>query len=708
MSYINIKFKASYESGVDDLVQDFYVPVLENSASYDRIAGFFSSSSLAIAARGIAGLIQNHGKMRIITSPRLSTEDARILASIAQGDADFFTNILLSELEVIQSEFERDHIQALGWMMANGYLEMKLAVPMDGCKEVSLDRLFHQKIGILTDKSGNSLSFSGSINESASGWLNNIEEFKVFCEWIPGHVEFYEADRNRFADFWNGRRAHVRVVDIPQAVKERFIMEGEHFSVERLAARHYIRNQKNRSVDENLSLFPYQQDALKMWIDSGCQLLFEMATGTGKTRTALACVNHAMKHEKRLIVIVACPQTTLSKQWRDKEVEPAGFQFDAAIVADGTNRKWREQLSTLIKQISIGYHSKAIIYTTHTTGSHKDFTDLIEQSNPSISFCFVGDEAHGLGAPKSKYALLDRYRYRIGLSATPKRWFDDYGTHILSEFFGEKSFVFSISDALTTLNPLTNKPFLVNYYYHPVFLTLSEAELETYKELSSKIQKLSNYASKSDEYQKIYESLLFARANIQKNAEMKYPALDFVLSKMGHVDNTLIFVSDVQLDNVMLQLKQASIMAHRFTEKQGTTPRKEFDGLSERQYLIERFQKKDYHALVAISCLDEGIDIPSADTAILMANSTNPREYVQRIGRVIRQAKDKSCAHIYDFIVEPNQDHDFPPEIQSFEKDIFTKELHRACDMAKNAINNADVYTELNRKLEEVRDYGVK
>jgi len=177
---------------------------------------------------------------------------------------------------------------------------------------------------------------------------------------------------------------------------------------------------------------------------------------------------------------------------------------------------------------------------------------------------------------------------------------------------------------------------------------------------------------------------------------------------MESVENTLLFVSDVQIENVMNKLKDLQIIAHRFTEKQGTAANEAYGGLSERQFLINHFKTKDYQALVAISCLDEGIDIPSADTAILMANSTNPREYVQRIGRVIRQAANKENAHIYDFIVEPDTGIDLSPEIKTFEKKIFEKELQRASEMAQNAINNAEIRVILDKKLWEVKDYGIE
>lgn len=698
----SLQLKSSYESKVDDLVQDFYVPVLECAVNYDRIAGFFSSSSLAVASQGIAALIANSGHMRLLASPRLNKQDAEIIHRVTQSPEEFVQKRMLDDLETLGSEIERDHISALGWMLANDYLEIQLVEPLDDKGKVSNGgEIFHQKIGVVRDGSGRRISFSGSINESASGWLSNIEEFKVFRDWLPGQEEFVDIDETRFETYWNHQNQFVRVSDLPSAVKEKLITYGDDFDREEYIARYYQKIKAKRSaaqkVDNNLSLFWYQKAAMEKWIGNGCRMLFEMATGTGKTRTALACVNHLMKTNKQIIVVIACPEATLSRQWESNEVKPAGFIFDQSIIADGTNTKWRTQLPTAINKIIAGYRNNLIIYTTHTTSCNKDFIPIIESVPLRIPVCFVGDEAHGLGAFQSKKALVERYNYRIGLSATPERWFDDVGTTVLHRFFGEESYEFTIADALTNFNPITKKTFLVNYFYHLIFVQLSEKEIEKYMQLSKRISKLSRInKNKEDEYHKLYENLLFARADIQKNAESKMYALESLLRSMkGDTRNLLIFTSPEQINNVMSLLKELKIPAHRFTQSEGTKKSENYGELSEREYIIHHFKKGVFHALVAISCLDEGIDIPSADKAILMANSTNPREYIQRIGRVIRQAPNKKKADIYDFIVTPDRSGVFPDELREFEMKVFKKEVVRVEEMAKNAINNAQVQIEI-------------
>lgn len=702
MSFKDISIAYSYETGHDDPVNEFYVPLLAETINYDRIAGFFTSASLAIAARGVAGLIRNNGIMRIIACPRLDEKDAKVIKGVVDHPDEYISKQLLQDLEHIEDDFQHDHLRALGWMLANEYLEMKIAlVKQKDANIIDYESLFHQKIGVMKDKDGNRLSFSGSINETASGWLTNIEEFKVFRSWELGQDSYLEADAKRFEEFWNGLRPNIAIKTLPKAVYEKLITIGSEFSQEHFIAKKYLRTRKEKTVEEKLNLFSYQKDAFKKWKENDFHLLFEMATGTGKTRTAIACINYFLGAVPKGLIIISCPQSTLSMQWKS-EIEKIGLKVDTVIIADGTHR-WREAFNQELKLIALGFTNNAIIYTTHTTACCDDFVNTVRGYVSKISICFVGDEAHGLGARQAKNALLNEYTYRIGLSATPSRWFDDYGSKILTDYFGNSSFKFTIAQALTTINPLTNEPFLVEYEYHPMFVSLTDEELEKYQKLTSRIKKMAAYSKNSDEYQSRFEKLLFDRANIEKNASSKYEVLIKIL-KNEPISNTLIFVSDGQIDEVMRIMQKMNIMAHRFTQEQGTAPEQKYYGLSERQYLINKFKDGTYQALVAIKCLDEGIDIPTADTAIIMASSTNPREYIQRIGRVVRQSKGKDRSYIYDFILEPDFERLKDPALIGFEKQIFEKELIRIKDMSINSINNADVLIEVNEKIRRINN----
>lgn len=703
MSFKDIQIDYSYESVEDDLLNEFYIPLLSKSTSYDRIAGFFTSSSLTIAAKGIAGLIKNNGTMRLIASPHLDRNDIEIMEQVIDDPEAYISNCLLRDISNIENDFQMDHLRALGWMLANGFLEIKIAL-IKNSKTNSIDysSLFHQKIGLMTDEFGSTISFSGSINETASGWLSNIEEFKVFKSWEKGQVKYLNADKDRFNDLWNGLRDNIIVKPLPYAVKEKLVILSDNYTKESLLSIKYLQTQHVNSVEDKLELFFYQREAFDKWIENDYRLLFEMATGTGKTRTAIACINHFIKRENKGLIIIGCPQSTLSMQWKT-EIDELNLPIDKEIIADSSNN-WRNDLKNILNQIKLGYFNHVIIYSTHATTSNKYFTDLIKKYAKGIPICFVGDEVHGLGAYKTKNALLDIYDYRIGLSATPNRWFDDYGTKILEDYFGQDSYHFTINQALNTINPLTNKPFLVDFEYYPIFVELNDEELEEYKKLTNRIRKLSSFNTNSDEYQENLKILLNIRANIGKNAESKIYYLEKIIKNIT-IKDTIIFTSPAQIDDVLKLLHKYDITSHRFTEKQGTSPEKKYGNISEREYLISKFKNGLYKSLVAIKCLDEGIDIPSAQTAILMSSSTNPREYIQRVGRVIRQSHEKNRAYIYDFVIAPNLDKIFDSQVVEFEKKIFNKEITRVKDMSMNAINNASVLEEINNVLRRI-NYG--
>ena len=695
MSYKNIEIKSSYETGKDELLESFYIPVLDNTVKYDRIAGFFSSSSLAVSAKGIYGLIKNKGKMRMICSPKMNENDIEIIKKILKNDEEILNELLSREIEFIEDDLENDHVKALGWMLYHNFLEIKIVVP--NCIDINNNAIkgwsdlgiFHQKVGILEDSDGNKISFSGSINESAAGWLFNIEEFKVFKSWENSQNIYLQSDISKFDEIWNDKRHGLKTYELPKAIKQKIIDKSKTFDLSDINIKKYRKYKEYKSIEENLSLFNYQREAVHLWEENGHKLLFEMATGTGKTRTAIACITKLLRDIDRFVIIVSCPQGTLSLQWKN-EIEKLNLDLEESLVIDGTNRNWKADLENALLKLYIGYYKNCIVYTTHTTCSKEKFINIIKENSKRIKILFVGDEVHGLGASKMKKGLLEEYDYRVGLSATPERWFDESGTGIIKEYFGNNSFKFTITDALNTINPLTGRTFLVNYYYFIEFIKLTDCELEEYMKLSYDITKLYNCRKKSEKYQERRERLLFKRANIVKNAKNKYSKLKEILLNMDDIEDTIIFVSPEQIDTVIRLLGELGISCQKITQEQGTTPSIKYQGMTERQFIIDNFKNKVFKVLVAIKCLDEGIDIPSAKNAILMANSTNPREYVQRIGRVIRQNKDKCIATIYDISIASCYNRISDENLRKFEKSICKKERVRLEEISRNSINNAE------------------
>lgn len=703
MNFKELNIKPCYESGVDDIIEDYYVPVLGASVHYDRIAGFFASSSMAVAARGLSEFIQNGGKMRLITSPRLNSDDLEVVRKIAENSEDLSLRDFGIDTDNLETEFEKNHVKALGWMLSSGLLEMKLAIVFneDGTicdnETISEKGLFHQKVGILRDKDGNELSFSGSINETAAAWVNNDEEFKVFKDWTDSH-DYYVRDKIRFDEIWNGDRKNVKVFNLPNAVKSDIVRYSSDFKTESISLRKYHSLKlKKYNFKQDKKLFFYQADALNKWKNNDYRMLFEMATGTGKTRTAIAGIKYLNQTRNRLITIISTPQNTLSKQWKD-EVDAQGLCFDESVVVDGSVTNWEGLLTKLLYKNGTGLADYCVFYTTHITASSDKFTNAMRTClQPGTEVLFVGDETHWLGARKLQNALLPEYKYRIGLSATPSRWFDDAGTSRLVDFYGNANFEFTIKDALTEYNPMTGKHFLVNYNYLISKVRLTEEETNEYKDVSNRISKLWNMKDSDPDAATKLERLMEKRANIIKNADAKYDELERILDDLeskGRIENLIIFVSSQQILQVLDILNNRGIISHKLTEKEGTKAEKRFNNKSEREAIIAKFKAGVYQALIAIKCMDEGIDIPTADLGILMASSTNPREYVQRIGRIIRQAPDKKFANLYDICVDTIADLDDDSIV--LERKIKAKEQIRLKEIAENAINSIDALKIIN------------
>jgi len=677
MSLRELDIKNCYETTGDkmQLLEKFYIPVLQETVIYYRIAGFFSSSSLLVASQGIEGLIKNGGKMCLLISPELSEQDYLIIKNSQEKKLDESLSIF-SQMDI--NDFPKsDNLQALAWLLAAGRLEIKIVVPKN-----SADSLFHQKIGICYDKEGNMISFSGSINESARAWLYNIEEFKAFKSWAPGQSEYFYNDLKKFNSYWNNERTDVAdVYDLPESFKKK-IIDVKPRDINELSIMKKYR-EKALQKDTLLSLFAHQRRAIEMWKSNNFRLLMEMATGTGKTRTAIGCFLHLKESLNKFLVIVATPYDTLSRQW-EKDVNDLNIKFDRSVIVDSTNSKSYVDLEKILLDLNIDLIDNAIIYTTHRTASGDKFINIVKSHNRNLKILFICDEVHGIGADKQREALLDIYQYRIGLSATPERLYDEEGTNLIRSYFGDKSFEFTIKDALNTINPITGKPFLNPFYYYPCFVDLTEEELGKYKDYSRRIV---IEQSKENPDRDMIESYLMERAKIVKNACNKLSVVKTIIDSMNikeKIKDTIIFSTNKQLEEVMLFLSEMNITRSKVTENESTTKRMGINDYTEREEIIDQFRKGNIQVLIGIKCLDEGIDIKNARVAILMASSTNPREYVQRVGRVIRTDKDKDFSVIYDLIVRTYSE-------DNVKNRILEKEAKRAMLIASNAVNYEQV-----------------
>lgn len=676
-SFRDLAIKKSYDSDFDNILEDFYVPLLSRSILYRRLSGFFSSTSLAIAAKGISKLISNGGKYQLITGAKFREADIQAIREAYETPEKIIEMRILEELEAIEDEFVRDHVRALGWMVKNGKLEIKVAIVCDEeglpITEGLIEKqgVFHLKVGILEDREGNRISFSGSENESAAGWQGNIEEFKVFRSWIDEEKEYLEADCQKFLRFWSGESKRAKVIDIPEAVKRRLI-EIAPDSIETLDLDRWLK--RSRQIKRKIELREYQKEAVNSWLKNGKKGIFEMATGTGKTFAALGCVEVVL-NKKKLVVVISCPYVHLIEQWK-REIGKFGIYSDI-VIADSSHKGWRDELSDKLYDVENNTIDNLIVLTTHNTLSSEDFITVIKSH--SALFFLVVDEVHGIGAPLRKNALIEEYVFRLGLSATPKRWLDEEGTETIYEYFGGVVFSFPLEKAIGQ--------FLTEFYYEPHFIELTEDEMIKYEEQTAKIAKA--YYSTKDEKEKneAFTLLCIKRQEIIKNAVNKYHVLREILDKNPGIKYCLIYCSPQQIDTVQDILNQKGIIQHKFTQSEGTRKEDKYGGMSERQFLLKGLADGTYQALVAIKCLDEGVDVPPARFAILLSSSGNPREYVQRMGRILRKFPGKDKAVIHDVIVIPSLHGLRNKESLDLERKIISKELKRYREIAYLALN---------------------
>lgn len=695
MNLKTLDLKKAYSSDSDDFLNEFYIPALQASIEYNRLAGFFSSKSLAIAARGILGLIKNEGKMKLIMSPIISKTDLDTILKFEDHEK-YIENQMLEELDKIEDEFVRDHIFALGWMLANDRLEIKVAIAYNDKKmlldfeDLQQSGLFHQKVGILKDSDGNTISFSGSVNETAMGWLGNVEEFKVFRSWNSSEEEYVNTDISKFNRFWNNQSKKVKVIDVPFAVKKKLIKIAPN-DIDKINLAKW-----NETTNKKIKLFEHQEKAIESWIQNGKKGIFEMATGTGKTFTALGCLQNVLENEKKMVVVIACPYDHLVKQWMD-EIDVFGFTLDQ-IVADSTNPKWKDELANYMFDIKNGVKDNLIILTTHVTFASNVFVEILKISDKKL--LLIADEVHGLGAPQRQKGLIEDYDYRLGLSATPTRWFDEEGTEILLEYFGGTVFEFSLKDAINKINPANGLTYLTPYDYKPSFVELDDFELEEYEILTQKITNLYRMAKNDNEKEKLLSLLSIKRQNIIKNANGKYLEFEKILDSIGDFKHCLIYCLPEQMENVQKILNKRQIIHHKFTLHEGTRRNKKYGGISEREFLLKKFADGTYDTLVAIKCLDEGVDVPPARIAIILASSGNPREYIQRVGRVLRRYSGKEKSIVYDILVLPTKMDSINNDFTELERKIVEKEFMRY----KEFMNTADNKMECLSTIEHIEN----
>ncbi|MBD0676984.1 DEAD/DEAH box helicase family protein [Streptomyces sp. CBMA156] len=648
-----------YRSDRGHIVQDFYLPALRVATRYDRAVGYFTSSSLALLGQGLDDFAARGGVMRIIASPYLELQD---VADIEAGYAlrDVLERAALRDLcQAIEEPCAARGLGKLGQLVATGRVEFKLAYVSSGNRV----GMYHEKIGVFRDDR-DLIAFKGSANETRSGLVGNFESIEVFRSWDPRDADRALRISQDFDNLWQDRTQLLRVLPFTEAAKQiveqaarstanrsdldELPSDGAPMSVDQSAGAHRI-----LTIPRDLRIRDYQREAVQNWFARRGRGMFRMATGTGKTVTALAAAAQLsamlLKRNNPLLTVIVVPYQHLVDQWAD---DVARFGVTAVRAYESTS-VWNQRAADLRHGLALGVTQAGVVITTNKTFGEEPFQHFLSGYRGQL--LFIADEAHNLGAARLRTRLPPNAQYRLGLSATPERWFDDAGTDALTDYFGDIAFEMGIGEAIQL-------GALCRYTYWPVLVELDDEEAELYVTVTSKIAKLMASRQGNDplDDDSPLGALLRKRANILGHARTKLPALKQELQRRREQGHQLIYCAEgrhplsyengtaepTQLDQVMMMTgTDLHMPVARYTSETGR---------ADRQDVLRRFSDgANLQAIASMRCLDEGVDVPAARTAYLLASSSNPRQFIQRRGRVLRKADGKDTAEIIDFIVVP-------------------------------------------------------
>ena len=594
------------------------------------------------------------------------------------------------------------------------------------------------------------ISTDGSINFTLSALIRNAESFQIDTSWggevsvarIKDERELFEKIINkRHPDYTYIDNTEIEVIinkvgqskDIQDLLEDSLTLNENSKMTKKVKK---ILDKKKQKFDiiidkiRNKPKFPfdeprtYQKLAYENWLKNKKQGLFAMATGTGKTITALNCIVQEYYKNKFYKFIVLVPTIALANQWKSEVVDK--FNFTNTIVCSSKN-KWLSDLQQYGKELKMGMEDNICIITTYATFRGEKFQSVLSRYfNKKLSdFTLIADEAHTFGAPKLLEILPTKIHNRIGLSATPERVYDPVGETELCDFFNSSAPEYTFSYNMKTA---IEEGILCKYYYYPRFVDLKDYELEEYKEYTKKLYKFID--SKTGRYKDLPEvaNLLIKRKSIIHKAENKSNCLVDIIDeiKPENFRYAFIYVPEgntynyEQIDFVNFDNDSERIIdnyASILFKKYGFKLRKFLGETKDREPILKRFENGDLDALLAMKCLDEGVDVPRTQYAIFCSSTGNPRQYIQRRGRVLRAHKEKKYAYIYDMIVKPPIDHTLTDEKQiNAEKNIFISELKRLINfsaLSENKIKtlelieevanhfSVDVYNLINEELEK-------
>ncbi|MGI6231622.1 MAG: DEAD/DEAH box helicase family protein [Prevotella sp.] len=707
----------------------FFTDGLRNSTQFDLQLGYFNSAAISALSEGFATFISNGGIFRMVINQVVSKRDKDAIIEGEHGDVIDCVNIEdFEELRKTFDAYQEQFFRCLAYLISKRRIQIEIIKP-------------HSKIGIAHTKSGQfrdgemTIAFTGSANFTVNGLFNNLEEIKIdlsnsLDSMVHKRIEnqriYFESILNHNA---NGID-YLSPENLETAISKCYA--NSEIS-ELLNAEEDLKRLKERRLQGTVTIhsksedeephFPfshprdYQLKAFELWKDNKQKGLFAMATGTGKTITALNCLLEIYKRNGYYKAIILVPTVTLVEQW---EKECVKFNFKHIIKISSKNKNWKSSLLKLQIAERLNNDPKElnyIIIITYASFVHDNVFEILN-GLPRKRVLMIADEAHNMGAPQIRKRLpyVNIIR-RIGLSATPERQFDTEGNSIIDDFFNVKNKNYTFE---YTMEEAIKNGVLCHYYYFPHLITLTDEELSSYKQLSEKIAKYMNANGTSFKNDPILTGLLLKRKRIIHKAVNKEEAFKKIieerLKQKGNLKYTLVYVpegneAEQETYTFAEQDRIASLdtdhLIDQYTQiirdtDERTTVREFTSDSKDRDTMLKQFADGELDVLTSMKCLDEGVDVPRSEMAIFCSSTGNPRQFIQRRGRILRTHPDKHMAVIHDLVVAPIIN---GSKLSiNVERNLLRNELKRVQNFALLSDNSSDSFNELD---DVIRYYGL-
>lgn len=706
-----------YKTGSEDEPIQFYLDGLANCNEFSLLLGYFSSSAINLLSVGFATFISKGGRMKMVINHLLSSRDKDAILKAEEGsqqDLPVFDLTDPSFLHRYLDDYSNHFFDCLTYLIVEKRIEIKIIKPKNG------KGIAHYKSGVFGDGVDH-VGYKASCNFTLHGLSENLEELEAFLSWENGRSnKLIKKQLKLIDDYFKEKDEDVEYIPVDEievVLKDRFGKKD----INELLVQEEQLLKKKQSLISNPKLkktitklfseieiirrtpkFPYSEgpreyqiNAYNSWVANNYKGMFAMATGTGKTITSLNCLLNEYMKTGIYRAIITVPTTALVEQWKK---ECAKFNFKN-VVEVSSKENWDKNLAffnTASKLIDTSY----IVIVTYASLPRPKFQSYFTQLPKDT--ILIADETHNL-ASQGLLRILPNIHLekRIGLSATPLRKFDEAGNQAIQEFFNDEPpyiVSYSMEEALKI-------GWLCNYTYYPHIVRLTDQEMEKYKELSLQLLRMGLFDKETGNFRSTpeIERKLLERKRIIHKAVNKLEAFKAILrnefDKRKNLKYTLVYVpegieSNFDETDYSLESDEENKLINEYTKAVSQTDDsimvKQFTANSNnREEILKNFEQSKIHVLTSMKCLDEGVDVPRSELAIFCASTGNPRQFIQRRGRVLRLHKDKIHATIHDLVVVPEVADENTYEM---EKGLVKKELERVVDFANLAMNKTDTY----------------